>query len=101
MKKIILLLFTVILLASCEARMNPDGTIVVDKDRGERVPTGNPYIEVYDSCEYIIDVNRMAHKGNCRFCKERQEEALNKLVDELRNGKRINIYEDEQRRSIW
>lgn len=24
-----------------------------------------------DSCQYIIGYNVLAHKGNCRFCKER------------------------------
>ena len=53
----------------------------------------NPYIQVLDSCEYICWNNRMAHKGNCRFCEERDsikwekrkkglEELVKKLKDE-------------------
>ena len=26
---------------------------------------------VIDSCEYIEGYNRLAHKGNCKFCNER------------------------------
>lgn len=28
---------------------------------------------VIDSCEYIEAFNRLAHKGNCRFCAERRK----------------------------
>ena len=28
---------------------------------------------VIDSCEYIEGFNRLAHKGNCRFCVERRK----------------------------
>lgn len=29
---------------------------------------------VYDSCEYVFDIftHNFEHKGNCKFCKERQ-----------------------------
>ena len=30
-------------------------------------------IIVIDSCEYVKAFNRLAHKGNCRFCKERNK----------------------------
>ena len=29
---------------------------------------------VIDSCEYIEAFNKLAHKGNCRFCAERRRE---------------------------
>lgn len=31
---------------------------------------------VIDSCEYIEAFNRLAHKGNCRFCAERHRKGL-------------------------
>ena len=31
---------------------------------------------VIDSCEYIEAFNRLAHKGNCRFCTDRRREEL-------------------------
>ena len=42
-----------------------------------------------DSCEYIYGFNRLAHKGNCRFCKERRQKELKELVmyDEVENTK--------------
>ena len=33
----------------------------------------NYVIIVIDSCEYVKGYYRLAHKGNCRFCKERNE----------------------------
>lgn len=44
----------------------------------------NPYIQVLDSCEYICWNSRMAHKGNCRFCKERRQKELKELVEQLK-----------------
>ena len=44
---------------------------------------------VYDSCEYLIAVygykGFLAHKGNCRFCKERRQKELKELVEQLKN----------------
>ena len=41
---------------------------------------------VYDSCEYVISnvTDRMAHKGNCRFCKERRQKELEELIIKLK-----------------
>ena len=41
-------------------------------------------IIVLDSCEYIYWQSRMAHKGNCRFCKERRQKELEELVIKLK-----------------
>lgn len=27
----------------------------------------------YDNCEYLIGYRSMAHKGNCKYCVEREE----------------------------
>ena len=35
---------------------------------------------VIDSCEYVKGFNRLAHKGNCRFCKERNENEAGKQI---------------------
>jgi hypothetical protein len=37
-----------------------------------------------DSCEYIEGFNRLAHKGNCRFCAERRQKELEELVIKLK-----------------
>ena len=31
---------------------------------------------VIDSCEYIEAYNRLAHKGNCKFCVERRKKEI-------------------------
>lgn len=41
---------------------------------------------IIDSCQYIIDGHRLAHKGNCKFCAERlkkeQEELISKIKEQ-------------------
>ena len=34
---------------------------------------------VIDSCEYIEAFNRLAHKGNCRFCAERRKSEMKEM----------------------
>lgn len=43
-------------------------------------------VRVIDSCEYILlnGVGIKAHKGNCRFCKERRQKELEELVIKLK-----------------
>lgn len=38
---------------------------------------------VIDSCEYIEAFNRLAHKGNCRFCAERHRREIGEYVQQL------------------
>ena len=79
MKKIILLALTSLMMVGCIK----NGKV----DRSDFV------IVELDSCECICWNNRMAHKGNCRFCEERDsikwekrkkglEELVKKLKDE-------------------
>ena len=39
---------------------------------------------VYDSCEYLIAMNGyegfLAHKGNCKYCKERRQKEVEELI---------------------
>ena len=40
------------------------------------VSTDNPVsclVQEYDKCEYVITPHAITHKGNCKFCIERQE----------------------------
>ena len=39
---------------------------------------------IIDSCEYIGERFQLAHKGNCRFCKERRQKELEELVIKLK-----------------
>ena len=67
-KKIILFALTVLMMIGCD-------------NNGK--PLGYTYIEL-DSCEYITGLNQLAHKGNCRFCKERRQKELEELVIKLK-----------------
>ena len=73
MKNIMLLILTTLIMVGCtehykETRINSDYSV-----------------RVIDSCEYILlnGVGIKAHKGNCRFCKERRQKELEKLITEL------------------
>lgn len=44
--------------------------------------SNNPSIITIDSCEYIVWGYWLAHKGNCRFCKERREKELAEQLKE-------------------
>ena len=79
MKKTILLTFTVLMMIGCDVKQQ-DG-----------INTINSFYETYtvDSCEYVGYVrgsrsDYLTHKGNCRFCKERRQEELKELVEQLK-----------------
>ncbi len=67
MKKFILIALTTLMMVGC----NNNGK-----------PLGYTYLEL-DSCEYIAGLNQLAHKGNCRFCKERRQKELKELIEQL------------------
>lgn len=64
------------MMVGCEYQ-NPDGSY--DTSKSLMVET-----IVIDSCEYISGFHRLAHKGNCRFCKERKQKELKELVIKLK-----------------
>jgi hypothetical protein len=68
LKKIILLAFIALVMVGCD---------------NDRKPLGYTYLEL-DSCEYIMGLNQLAHKGNCRFCKERRQKELKELIEQLK-----------------
>ena len=81
MKKLILLVFTALMIVGCDEKQ-PDGTYKPCYHR--------TYIT--DSCEYIglatsSQYDYLAHKGNCRFCEERDsikwEKRKKELLEEL------------------
>ena len=81
MKKLILLALTAFVMSGCYER-NDDGTFHAPDYRGE---IWNKYTTiVIDSCEYISGGYRLAHKGNCRFCAERRNQELKKMVEQLK-----------------
>lgn len=80
MKKLILLALLAVIMAGCFT----DGDEIHKYSR--------VFVDViYDSCEYVLSntAERMAHKGNCKFCERRDsiKWATRKaeLIKELRN----------------
>ncbi len=77
MKSMILLALTALMMVGCDQQQIAN-TITKD-DFG---------VCVYDSCEYLIAVHGykgfLAHKGNCRFCKERRQKQLKELVKQFK-----------------
>lgn len=76
MKKIILLALTVLIMAGCD--YNSDSNIDT-KTNGLIFGT-----IIIDSCEYVSGAYKLAHKGNCRFCKERKQKELEELIIKLK-----------------
>lgn len=84
MKKLILLALVTMIMVGCEGvQHKDDGSVVLDRYYKEH-SIDNPHVNVIDSCEYICWNYRMAHKGNCRFCKERREKELKELVKQIK-----------------
>lgn len=73
MKKVILIL-VIILIVSCQT--SPTSSLPTKEK-----PLGDFVVRVVDSCEYIefsgglmeTSVYSITHKGNCKFCKERNK----------------------------
>lgn len=82
MKKIIILTLTVLMMVGCMKTKEDGEPILSDYYKEHSVE--NPYLQVLDSCEYFYWNERMAHKGNCRFCKERRQKELEELVIKLK-----------------
>ena len=82
MKKIILLALTALMMVGC------DGIKIKEQKQIKEPPVSEWHnqVIVIDSCEYISEETRglVEHKGNCRFCKERRQKELNKLVEQLK-----------------
>ena len=76
MKKIILLALTTLMMVGCDH--NSERNI---DTKTESIIYGTIII---DSCEYIRGLDKLAHKGNCRFCKERRQKEMKELVEQLK-----------------
>ena len=69
-------LITILLVALLPKRCgrNPDGSINLKNTTLFKV-------ETIDSCEYVIYHSDICHKGNCRFCLERQKKMIKEQID--------------------
>lgn len=80
MKKIILFALTALMMVGCDVKQ-PDGTY----------KPGSYRTYIIDSCEYVgyamgSQCDYLAHKGNCRFCKERRQKELEELAVKLKEN---------------
>lgn len=76
MKKVLLVVIGIILVGCYQ--YNPDGSI----DSSSAIDMKTFAI---DSCEYISAYNRLAHKGNCKYCRERRKKELEEFTDSIKN----------------
>lgn len=67
----ITVILAVLLLMSCE-----------EEHQSKRIVDGYKIV-VIDSCEYIRGTYLLAHKGNCRFCAERNRRIIREQVDSI------------------
>ena len=74
MKKLIFLTLTTLIMVGCREETDRSTELVQFK------------ILQIDSCEYIRigGYYGFAHRGNCRFCKERRQKELEELVIKLK-----------------
>ena len=61
----------------------PDPNRVYNKDGEKTWWSADTYI--IDSCEYVyISIDESwVHKGNCKFCKKRRDEEINRIINAL------------------
>ena len=79
MKKILLFAVAALMIVGCN---------------DDKLDTNNFKTIVLDSCEYLYEevptsggaFAAMAHKGNCRFCKERRQQEFKELVEQLKKS---------------
>jgi hypothetical protein len=75
MKKIILLAFLAMIMVGCK---DEEGRNYATDERGYTYE-----VTVIDSCEYFRSSYYMIHKGNCRFCAERNKRMVREQVDSI------------------
>ena len=75
MKKILLLTLLAIIMVGCKESTNNDRNYATD-ERGYTYE-----VTVIDSCEYFRSSYYMIHKGNCKFCLERNKKLVKEQID--------------------
>ena len=83
MKKLLILSLLFCMLCSCANETDSSKTKYKPTDKNYDVigTDGKTYyVIVIDSCEYFKGYYILAHKGNCRFCKERNGNGAGKQI---------------------
>jgi hypothetical protein len=83
MKNLLGLIVIILALVGCTKRDTNGALLLKDRVPGDNELRDNPYVEVIDSCEYIVwGIYLMAHKGNCKFCAARRDVVPGPPVEE-------------------
>ena len=72
MKKLLLLIFFAMIMVGC--------------NDSNSINTSNSFYYntiIVDSCEYVEGYYKLAHKGNCKFCAERNKRMIREQVDSI------------------
>lgn len=78
MKKLLLLALFAMIMVGCE-----NTTENIEAPLGGNMFTKPYQTIIIDSCEYVSGYRRIAHKGNCRFCAERNKRMVHQQVDSI------------------
>ena len=73
MKKIITLAFLTTIMVGCK---DGEGRNYATDERGYTYE-----VSVIDSCEYFVNCYYMVHKGNCKYCLERNRKMIKEQID--------------------
>ena len=72
MRKLLLLIFFAMIMVGC--------------NDSNSINTSNSFYYntiIVDSCEYVEGYYKLAHKGNCKFCAERNKRMIREQVDSI------------------
>ena len=86
MKNIILLALTTLMIMGCDKMSNKiEEAEKAQQAKNTDIQEWHNQIIIIDSCEYVSEETRglVEHKGNCRFCKERDSIKWEKRKKEL------------------
>jgi len=83
--KNVILLFAALMMVGCVYKTE------AEREEAKRLNGFNTII--IDSCEYLkskegsgyLGYGYFAHKGNCRFCKERRQKEMTELLEQLKD----------------
>ena len=79
MKKIIALLALTFVICGCNQSTNN-----MEAPVGGNTFKSSFQTIIIDSCEYITGLDRLAHKGNCKYCAERRKKEQEELIRRLK-----------------
>lgn len=73
MKKLLFIALLAMIMVGCK---DEEGRNYATDERGYTYG-----VSVIDSCEYFVAYHYMVHKGNCRFCAERNRKMIKAQID--------------------